>query len=175
VTWLQLASGGGDIVGFAEVMLTEEDRFEGARREITELLFDAYKRNREVGFSLEKVLISLSAGSLLFSMTFISALAPAKHWLIVLFLAWICFAGSIVLVIIGMRITQLTEVKIAVKMSELLEELEKRKSPEVQVRPNIKASPNRLGILLGNYAVGVFLAGIVCLGTFVGVNLWWAP
>jgi len=156
-------------------MLAGEDAFERARRDTTDLLFDAYKRNREIGYSLDKVLVSLSAGSLLFSMTFISALAPAKHWLSVLFFAWTCFAGSIVLVIIGMRTTQLAEAKLAVKMSELLKELEKRKSPGMEVRgPNIKATANRPGILLGNWAVGVFLAGIVCLGTFVGVNLWWA-
>jgi len=155
-------------------MLDGEDSFEAARREVTELLFDAYKRNREIGYSLDKVLVSLSAGSLLFSMTFISALAPARHWLIALFLAWTCFAGSIVLVIIGMRTTQLDEVKIAVQMSERLDELKQRKSPDVKARLDIKATRNPRGILLGNCAVGVFLVGIVCLGTFVGVNLWWA-
>jgi len=55
-----------------------EDSFEATRRELTVMLFDAHKHNHELAYGLEKVLISLSAGSLLFSMTFISALAPGS-------------------------------------------------------------------------------------------------
>ena len=65
-------------VNFAVAMLEEEDSFESARRELTARLFDAYNRNREIGYARDKVLITLSAGSLLFSMTFISALAREK-------------------------------------------------------------------------------------------------
>jgi hypothetical protein len=151
-----------------------EDSFEAARKEITARMFDTYKRHTEIGYNLDKLLVTLSGGSLLFSMTFISALAPAKHWLSVLFLAWTCFAVSIVLVLIGMRTAQLDDAKSVVKLSDLLRELGKRKSPELQVIPNITAARNPRGTALTNLAVGVFFAGIVCLGIFVGVNLWWA-
>jgi hypothetical protein len=154
-------------------MLDREDSFERARRELTARLFDAYDRNREIGYGRDKVLITLSAGSLLFSMTFISALAPGKHYLGVLFFAWVWFAASIVCVIIGMRKAELAEGRLAVRISEGLAELSRRKAPDVQVTPNIEATHNRGGIFLNNCAVGAFFAGMICLGIFVGVNLWW--
>src|SRR5438034_7328697 len=108
-------------------MLDEEDSFESARRELTARLFDAYNRSREIGYARDKVLITLSAGSLLFSMTFISALAPAKSWLGVLFLAWLWFAGSIVCVIVGMRRAELAEARQALRISHALAELARLK------------------------------------------------
>ena len=150
-----------------------EDSFEAARREVTARLFDAYNRNREIGYARDKVLISLSAGSLLFSMTFIGALAPGKHWLGVLFAAWIFFAASIVCVIVGMRKAELAEARMAEKLSDSLAELETR-NPDVRVTPKIGATRNPVGILLNNCAVGAFFAGMVCLGLFVAVNLWWS-
>jgi hypothetical protein len=150
-----------------------DDSFEMARREVTARLFDAYNRNREIGYGRDKVLISLSAGSLLFSMTFIGALAPGKHWLGVLFLAWMLFGVSIVCVIVGMRRAELAEARMAERFSDLLAELATRKAPDLRVMPTIGATRNPGGILLNNCAVGAFLAGMVCLGLFVGVNLWW--
>jgi hypothetical protein len=118
-----------------------EDSFEAARREVTARLFDAYDRNREIGYGRDKVLISLSAGSLLFSMTFIGALAPGKYWLGFLFAAWMFFAASIVCVIVGMRQAELAEAKWAKKLSDQLVELETRKAPDVRVTPKFVATP----------------------------------
>jgi hypothetical protein len=154
-------------------MLEGEDSFESARRELTARLFDAYNRNREIGYARDKVLITLSAGSLLFSMTFISALAPGKNWLGVLFLPWLWFAGSIVCVIVGMRRAELAEATQALRISEALADLARAKAANRQATPNIEATRNRGGIVLNNCAVAAFLAGLVCLGIFVGVNLWW--
>ena len=154
-------------------MLDEEDSFESARRELTARLFDAYNRSREIGYARDKVLVTLSACSLLFSMAFISALAPGKQWLGLLFFAWVWFATSIVCVIVGMRTAELAEARQALPISEALAELASRKASNLQVTPNIQATRNRGGTVLNNCAVGAFFVGLVCLGIFVGVNLWW--
>ena len=64
-----------------KAMLNEEGSVESTRRELTAMLFGSIKQGDEIEYGLNKVLVSLSAGSLLFSMTFISALAPGRHWL----------------------------------------------------------------------------------------------
>jgi hypothetical protein len=149
-----------------------EDSFEAARREVTERLFEAKSQGHEVGYGLDKALIFLSAGSLVFSMTFVSVLAPGKHWLVMLFLAWTCFGGSIVCVIIGMRMSQVAVGRWAERLSEALKEIDKRRAPGVSVRADYETTRNPRASLLNICAVGACLVGILFLGIFVGVNLW---
>ena len=75
--------------------------------------------------------------------------------------------------IMGMRRAELAEARQALRISEALAELARLKAPNRQATPNIEATRNRGGIILNNCAVGAFFAGSVCLGIFVGVNLWW--
>jgi hypothetical protein len=150
-----------------------DDSFEVNRRELTGMLLDSVRQNQEIGYGLEKVLVSLSAGALLFSMTFISALAPGKRWLVLLFFAWVWFAVSITCVVVGMRKSQWAAGARAEQASEALRQLEKDKAAGRSSTVQVAAARNRRGLWLNNSSVGAFLAGIVCLGIFVGVNLWW--
>jgi hypothetical protein len=155
-------------------MNNSEDSFEATRREFTQRLFEAYNENNQLGYWLDKSLLSLSGGSLVFSMTFVSAFAPGRHWLVILFLAWVCFGGSIACVIVAMRKAQTATTARAVEISDRLGELEKRKAPDVTITSTLTMSRNVARIRLNTYALGAFLVGLVCLAIFVGINLWWA-
>ncbi len=154
-------------------MSNREDSFEATRREFTQRFFEAYNENNQLGYWLDKSLLSLSGGSLVFSMTFISALAPGRHWLVILFLAWVCFATSIACVIVAMRKAQTATTDRAVEISDRLDELEKRKMPDVTITSTFTMTRNVTRIRLNNYALAAFFVGVVCLGIFVGINLWW--
>jgi hypothetical protein len=136
----------------------EENSFEALRRELIALLFEAYKRHHDLSYGLEKVLVSLSAGSLLFSMTFISALAPGRHWLGILFGAWIFFAASIVCVIFGMKRSAAAEASLLREWSDTLGELEKsRGAVRVAFTGRVEAKRSHAGVWLTNCALGAFL------------------
>src|SRR5438477_7492465 len=128
-------------------MLNEEGSVESTRRELTAMLFGAIKQGDEIEYGLNKVLVSLSAGSLLFSMTFISALAPGRHCLGVLFLAWMSFGVSIVCVVIGMRKGHSAASRRAQQASDLLGQLKKHQPP---VRPKVEVPRTGTGIWLAN-------------------------
>src|SRR5437773_6758369 len=141
-----------------------DDSFEATRREFTQRLYEAYNENNELGYWLDKSLISLSGGSLVFSMTFMSALALGRHCLPVLFLTWVCFATSIACVIVAMRKAQTSATARAVEISALLSELEKRNASDIRVTSTLAMTRNVARIRLNNYALGGFLVGVVCLG-----------
>src|SRR5438552_8356700 len=78
----------------------------------------------EIGSAIDKALISLSGGALIFSMTFVERLAPEKLLLPVLFLSWAFFAIAIVSVVMAMRGEQKDLTSQGVRASEVLKSLE---------------------------------------------------
>src|ERR1700686_5372546 len=72
-----------------------------------ERAFKEYLRCTEICESrvaaVNRVLISLSGGALIFSMTFVDRLAPEKQKLPFLFVAWLGFGASIICVVLAMR------------------------------------------------------------------------
>ena len=83
-----------------------EDPITEAKRELHERAERNIDRGGIVSANLDKALISISGGALVFSMTFVGVLAPAKLLLPILFLSWAAFGASIVCVILAMRAEQ---------------------------------------------------------------------
>jgi len=133
---------------------------------------------------LDKTLISLSAGALLLSITFVPIFAPKKLWLLLLFLAWLSFVVAIILVIFAMRSEQNTSEEEIQKASTALEKLEAnpthmRKIIEVLQIPkpviHKQLTKNMLIARLNLWALIAFIFGVLCLATFAGYNLWQTP
>lgn len=133
-------------------------------------------RGSQVGADLDKTLISLSAGALVFSMTFVGQLAPSKLLLPVLFAAWVAFAISIICVVLAMRAEQNAVIALLHKFDADLKKLEEREvagiteSDRVRLTPTVDTAP--WVVALNRYAVGTFMLGLFLLGTFVAYNLW---
>src|SRR4051812_16740615 len=120
----------------------EEDWFERVRLQLTGMLFEAYNRNREIGYGRDKILVSLSGGSLVFSMTLLSALAPGKHWLGALLLAWVLFGVSIGFVIMGMRMAELAELTLVEQLNTRLREIESHRDTNVPPSLRLEGARN---------------------------------
>ncbi len=129
------------------------------------------------GEQLDKTLVSLSGGGLVFSMTFVSALAPSKHLLSVLFAAWAAFTISIISVVLAIRRSQTLEGERLVAATNLLKEInEVERSGMVNILPtaqfHISAARDMQIIVLNRSAILCFLVGVTLLAIFVGYNLW---
>ena len=72
------------------------DSFAEARTKLSESIEQNVERSGRVATQLDKTLISLSAGALVFSMTFVGTFAPGKLLLPLLFFAWAAFAACLV-------------------------------------------------------------------------------
>jgi hypothetical protein len=81
-------------------------RVDEGRLHLVERMLDTVRYGAEVAETLDKTLVSLSGGALVFSMTFVDRLAPAKLWLPVLFTSWVAFAGSMLCVLMSLRALQ---------------------------------------------------------------------
>lgn len=148
-------------------------------------LGDAVERNMDrasgAAEQIDRTLISLSAGALLLSSTFVPIFAPLKLWLFLLFLAWLSFLVTMVVVIFAMRSTQMaTEAAIRNASNALrqLEENPKLAREAIKVlglqQPVVKkiVRRNKSTERLNNCLLTAFIIGIVCLATFAGYNLW---
>ncbi len=81
-------------------------RVDEGRLHLVERMLDTVRYGAEVAETLDKTLVSLSGGALVFSMTFVDRLAPAKLWLPVLFTSWVAFAASMLCVLMSLRALQ---------------------------------------------------------------------
>jgi hypothetical protein len=126
---------------------------------------------QEVGSAMDKALITLSGGALIFSMTFVERLAPEKLLLPVLFLSWAFFALAIIAVVLAMRGAQVDLSRQGIRASEVLKSLEGLEHANVPVYPTgaVAVNPNvwRWNLL----ALVFFILGILTLSSFVGWNL----
>jgi hypothetical protein len=124
-----------------------------------------------VASSLDKTLVSLSGGALIFSMTFIDRIGSTKLWLWVLVLSWAAFVGCICCVIFANREQLLALTKRAEELGKQIDHFEE----EVRCGRLRSAVPGiitnkRVG-LWNEAAVWAFLLGIALLGTFVIRNV----
>src|SRR5205807_124145 len=124
-----------------------------------------------VATDLDKTLISLSAGALVFSMTFANSLAPAKRVLWILFSAWIAFGTTILTVVFAQRRVQAAIVKAILNLQRASEAIEKNKALYSFLKAPIKplkatVTPVPSVDFLNNLAMGAFLIGILLLGIF---------
>jgi hypothetical protein len=135
-------------------------------------------RGARAAAQLDRTLISLSAGALVLSMTFVGAAAPGKCLLVVLFASWVCFIAAMILVIVAMR-SQQEALESAVKnASDALRNLKADKSVKVVFAKmgipltEKKVTASKTVAVLNNWTLGAFIAGVVLLGVFVGSSLW---
>ena len=122
-----------------------DDNFKDAQKRFVEHLENRIQQGGRVAADLDKTLISLSAGALVFSMTFVNTLAPHKLWLPVLFGAWVAFALSVVFVILAMRAEQKMLNGVILHIAQHCSTLEKS---EEFIR-TFHISPQRKGSILG--------------------------
>src|SRR5436190_19154979 len=77
------------------------------RRELTAKLDFLLQKGFEQSYQIDKSLLTLSAGALALSLTFVGNLSDTKHCLAFLFVAWALFTVSIMAVMFAMRKAQL--------------------------------------------------------------------
>jgi hypothetical protein len=84
----------------------EQNEHSQIRKELIERFEFLLQKGFEQAFQLDKSLLTLSAGALLLSITFVGTLSETKHGLGFLFGAWACFVVSILAVIFAMHRAQ---------------------------------------------------------------------
>lgn len=142
-----------------------------ARRDIARLMEEQVRHGAEVGGALDKIMVTLSGGALVFSMTFADRLAPARLWLPILFLSWFAFAVSIISVVFASRASQKDLSKRAGKLNTAAKEFEEYLA-EGTVGTVITDLSVHSGVVFWN-RIGIwsFVSAIVLLGVFVARNL----
>jgi len=142
--------------------------------------------NRRVDFTakvaadLDRTLVSLAGGALVFSMTFVEKLAPEKLCLPVLFAAWVLFAISMVSVLLGNReVQRALEADIA-KAPQIADEIDAAEEEAIRtgVARTIRFRQTGLTVAKANrfntVALSSFGLGLLALGFFVAFNLWFS-
>jgi hypothetical protein len=159
--------------------MSEDDSagsFIAARAKLSESIERNVERGGGVAAQLDKTLISLSAGALVFSMTFVGAFAPRKLVLPLLFFAWGAFAACIICIIFAMRAEQTGIRKGTQDMDALLRQLDKHEpmvsAAKLRVKLMLTISTAPRVLVLNKCAIAAFMLGVVLLGLFVGFNLW---
>jgi hypothetical protein len=153
--------------------MPEHESIEGPRYYLLGRITTLTERGSRVGAAIDKTLISLPGGALIFSMTFVERLAPQKLLLPLLFCSWTFFALAIVCVIVAMRVEQKAVYMETKNYSDMLAKLDQTPGPFRQLlQPTIAVNLNRKVRRWNFFAVGAFLIGILLLGGFVGFNLW---
>ena len=148
-----------------------------AVQELRKALDKAERQQRTSATSLDKTIVSLSGGALVFSMSFAHELAPAKLYLPLLFIAWLLFAIAIVCVLFSMSKGIDEDFKIIQQAFDGLTEAEQAINMVRQGRPLKSAMVTRnLAVSscigrLNRGATCAFFAGVLVLGVFAGKNL----
>jgi hypothetical protein len=159
-------------------MPNNNDAYDEALRKIGDSIERNVDRASQRASQLDRILITLSAGALVFSIHVVNTLPPCKHILPVLFLSWVCFFVAMILVILAIRSEQKSIERQIKKASEALNLLEK---DPTTARNFLRSTPfpistkqveqNRLIGHLNNWALVAFVAGILLLAIFTGSNL----
>ena len=159
-----------------------DDAVEKAKQTLSAAIDRNIERGGQTASHLDRTLISLSAGALLLSITLVPILAPLKLALPVLFLAWMFFITSMILVISAMRVEQTATEEAVRDATDHLKKLEEH--PEIArefiTQTNLpivekKVTESSTVATLNKWALRSFIAGVVCLIGFAGYNLWHTP
>ena len=151
----------------------DRDEHSNIGREFLERLqFFLLDKGFEQGYQLDKSLLTLSAGALLLSITFVGTLSETKRCLVLLFVAWGLFIISIIAVIFAMRNAQLRTHRDAIGVAKNLERISQMNATERAVyRATFSSETNKRVAWLNRIAVFGFVLGVVFLCWFVGINL----
>jgi len=144
---------------------------EEARREIAEHMERHVRYSAEVAAALDKIIVTLSGGALVLSMTFADRLAPARLWLPALFLSWLVFAVSIVSVALSYRALQKQLRERAYQLNQVAKDFEKHLAEGKVASIIIDIARHGKVGFWNNVAIWSFVSAIILLGIFVGRNL----
>jgi hypothetical protein len=130
-----------------------------------------------VAAQVDRTLITLAGGALIFSMTFVDKVAPAKLALWVLFAAWVSFGFSMVIVMFAMRGHQRFLEKVVLEHSKLYDVLREREKEALKSGRLYSISPapvrqSRSVGILNLLAVISLALGMTLLVGFVAYNVW---
>ena len=142
------------------------------RREFIEKFEFLLQKGFEQAYQLDKSLLTLSAGALLLSVTFVGTLPATKHCLGLLFAAWACFIASIMAVIFAMHKAQLRTHRETLEIANNLERFSQMTAAGWAVeRATFSAGINKVVAWLNRIAIFGFVLGVLFLCSFVGSNL----
>jgi hypothetical protein len=142
------------------------------RRELIEKLELLLQKGFEQAYQIDKSLLTLSAGALLLSVTFVGTLSEAKHCVGLLFVAWGCFILSIMAVIFAMQKAHSRSHADAVETAGNLERFSQMALGEAAIqRATFSVETHKPVAWLNGIAIFGFVCGVVFLCWFVGINL----
>ena len=154
---------------------TPEEAFEKTRESLVTEFYRAFELAENRSAFVDKTLLSLSSGALVFSMTFVEKIAPSKQYLPLLFAAWAGFTLSMIAVLLTMKRSQASAERRMHRTVQEIQKLDERKEALLREYRNAKVdafTTNVQGVAIGNLiATGGFIIGIVLLGIFVGLNI----
>jgi hypothetical protein len=142
------------------------------RREFIERFHSLLEKGFEQAYQVDKSLLTLSAGALFLSVTFVGTLSETKHCLGLLFGAWACFIVSIMAVIFAMRKAQLRTHRETMEIANNLERFSQMTAEGWRVeRATFTAGINKMVAWLNRIATFGFVLGVLFLCSFVAINL----
>jgi hypothetical protein len=126
--------------------------------------------------AVDKALLFLSGGALVFSMSFVGTLAPKKLWLPWLFASWIFFAISLATVLLAMKSSEKGLTKSLKNQTDLYNDLARAELYHSDDMPE-PVIENTLGTIgwakaWNQIALWSFVLGVILLGVFAAHNLW---
>ena len=151
---------------------TSRENIDQTRQQLISKLDFLLKQGFEQAYQVDKSLLTLSAGALALSLTFVGNLSGTKHYLGFLFVAWAFFTVSIITVIFAMRKAQLATHDDARQTADNLETLSSLPDGLAGImRATFPAATNKRVARLNSIAIWSFVIGVIFLCLFVGSNL----
>lgn len=124
-----------------------------------EVLRARHKEIKEARRTFLKTILGLSGGSIVLSITFLKDIAPDRHWLPLLFVAWFFFSVSVCLSLF--ELWQLVRVSIV----HQLDILERYLTKPLEAR-NLMLTDSQFVAPIHFYALVFFGCGVVCFAFF---------
>jgi hypothetical protein len=145
---------------------------ERSRRELLDHLRALLAKGSAQAQHIDNSLLTLTAGALLLSITFVGTLSASKQCLNLLFVAWAAFILSMICVIVGMMRPQLQSHQDAVNTANNLERFSQMSFVDAaQQRPTFPVGTQKTIASLNVIALVGFIIGVGFLCSFVGINL----
>ena len=142
------------------------------RRELIAKQDFLLQKGFEQSYQIDKSLLTLSAGALALSLTFVGNLSGTKHCLVFLFVAWALFTVSIMAVIFAMRKAQLRTHDSARETADNLEQFSNLHDALAGImRATFPVATDKPVARLNSIAIWCFVLGVLFLCLFVGSNL----
>jgi len=143
-----------------------------SRRELLDHLRALLAKGSAQAQHIDNSLLTLTAGALLLSITFVGTLSASKQCLNLLFVAWAAFILSMICVIVGMMRAQLQSHQDTVDTANNLERFSQMSFVEAaQQRPTFPVGTQKTIASLNVIALVGFVIGVGFLCSFVGINL----